>query len=63
MEKDRRIHKQEYFRKLRENAFLLEEISELKRELTEAKKYQLPKQLIPRQYSSSRSMSSGSEPT
>ena len=39
MEKERKNHKQEYFRKLRENAFLLEEIAELKKELTEAKKY------------------------
>ena len=42
MEKERKNHKQEYFRKLRENAFLLEEIAELKKELTEAKKYRLP---------------------
>lgn len=42
MEKERKNHKQEYFRKLRENAFLLEEIAELKKELKEAKKYRLP---------------------
>ncbi len=44
MEKERKNHKQEYFRKLRENAFLLEEIAELKRELQEAKKYSVPSQ-------------------
>ena len=42
MEKERKNHKQEYFSKLRENAFLLEEISQLKKALTEAKKYKLP---------------------
>ena len=61
MEKERKNHKQEYFRKLRENAFLLEEISELKRELVEAKKYQLPKNLRRSSVSLSRSMSSASE--
>ena len=42
MDKERKNHKQEYFSKLRENAFLLEEISQLKKELTGAKKYKLP---------------------
>ena len=69
MEKERKNHKQEYFRKLRENAFLLEEISELKKELIEAKKYRLPSidadatsLMYKRRTSSmsSRSMSSGS---
>ena len=69
MEKERKNHKQEYFRKLRENAFLLEEIAELKKELTEAKKYRLPSvdmdagsMVYKRRNSSmsSRSMSSGS---
>ena len=40
--KERKNHKQEYFRKLCENAFLLEEISEHKKELAEAQKYTLP---------------------
>ena len=67
MEKERKNHKQEYFRKLRENAFLLEEISELKRELNDAKKYKIPVQIpVQRRTSAgsslSRSGSSGSEP-
>ena len=62
MEKERKNHKQEYFRKLRENAFLLEEIAELKKELIEAKKYQLPSQVLMKRRTSSlsRSVSSGS---
>ena len=62
MEKERKNHKQEYFRKLRENAFLLEEIAELKKELTEAKKYQIPSQIMMKRRGSSlsRSASSGS---
>ena len=62
MEKERKNHKQEYFRKLRENAFLLEEIAELKKELIEAKKYQLPTQVLMKRRASSlsRSASSGS---
>ena len=62
MEKERKNHKQEYFRKLRENAFLLEEIAELKKELTEAKKYQIPSQILMKRRGSSmsRSASSGS---
>ena len=66
MEKERKNHKQEYFRKLRENAFLLEEIGELKKELSDAKKYKIP--IPPPQPmrrssvgSLSRSVSSGSE--
>ena len=67
MKKERKNHKQEYFRKLRENAFLLEEIAELKKELTDAKKYRLPSietdpMMFKRRSStmSSRSMSSSS---
>ena len=65
MDKERKNHKQEYFRKLRENAFLLEEIAELKKELNEAKKYKIPVEIPVRRSSAaslSRSASSGSEP-
>ena len=50
------------FRKLRENAFLLEEIAELKKELIDAKKYQIPSQIMMKRRTSSlsRSASSGS---
>ena len=36
MEKERHIHKQEYLRKMKENAFLLQEIEELKKRLKDA---------------------------
>jgi len=45
MEKERNIHRQEYLRKMRENAFLLQEIEELKRELKKANEYKIPAKL------------------
>jgi hypothetical protein len=45
MEKERSIHRQEYLRKMRENAFLLQEIEELKRELKKANEYKIPSKL------------------
>jgi hypothetical protein len=45
MDKERSIHRQEYLRKMRENAFLLQEIEELKRELKKATEYKIPPKL------------------
>jgi len=45
MEKERHIHKQEYLRKMKENAFLLQEIEELKKELKKATEYKIPPKL------------------
>ena len=45
MEKERHIHKQEYLRKMKENAFLLQEIEELKKELKKATEYKIPAKL------------------
>lgn len=63
MEKDKKNHRMEYLRKLRENAFLLEEIAELKRDLAKAHEYQLPSQrrkLMAQQRSQSSASSSAS---
>ena len=42
MEKEKRNHRQEYLRKLKENSFLLHEIEQLKKELKSAQEYKIP---------------------
>ena len=44
MEKEKRNHRQEHLRKLKENTFLLEEIEQLKKELKSAQEYKIPAQ-------------------
>ena len=45
MEKERSIHRQEYLRKMKENAFLLKEIEALKKDLKKANEYKVPPKL------------------
>ena len=46
MEKEKRNHKQEHLRKLKENTFLLEEIEQLKKELKSAQEYKIPAHIL-----------------
>ena len=46
MEKEKRNHRQEYLRKLKENTFLLEEIEQLKKELKSAQEYKIPPHIL-----------------
>ena len=46
MEKEKRNHRQEYLRKLKENSFLLQEIEQLKKELKSAQEYKIPAHII-----------------
>ena len=46
MEKEKRNHRQEYLRKLKENTFLLEEIEQLKKDLKSAQEYKIPPHII-----------------
>jgi len=61
MEKEKRNHRQEYLRKLKENSFLLQEIEQLKKELKAAQEYKIPAHILakslPRSTSRKSSMS------
>ena len=46
MEKEKRNHRQEYLRKLKENSFLLQEIEQLKKDLKSAQEYKIPAHVL-----------------
>ena len=61
MEKEKRNHRQEYLRKLKENTFLLEEIEQLKKELKTAQEYKIPAHILAKSLPRNRRKSSMSD--
>ena len=61
MEKEKRNHRQEYLRKLKENSFLLQEIEQLKKELKAAQEYKIPAHVLAKSLPRTRRKSTMSE--